>query len=779
MKMSDSCEFESLKIQSVTWGAFPWHWLCLTIALATGWRAFLLLWTGGGTESDEAIMGLIAQRISEGRDFPVWFYGQEYMGALEGYVAALLVGSFGPGPIIVKLTALFFAIMTVGTGYVLAVKWFGDSVHSRFTGLCWAISPIMFSVWSLKLRGVVSTMALGQMALLLACAYVSQPRYIWAFLCGLCVGLGMWLNLLFIPYAAAIFLYLISRRMLFRHISKTSAMAAGFLLGFLPFWYYNVTHQMATFKWVAGGRGGGLAEKWDLLIGRHIPVLLGFISPWGPEATSGILWFVCILVIVVLLTVFLYHSRQSLCRSLTVSRKPTTGVEMIWAVGICFIACSLYSRFGSEYESRYAVILYSLIIPAIGVFVGELWRLGDRRRIIAFVVAIGVVGSNVALTVSEKPAYLFEALHQARGRIQAPSRMTDVVRILDAERVTGVRAEYWIAIRIAFESDDRIAVVTGPNRIPGSTDRYVKAVRKALVFQVDDNSWESEVQSLSARGISSKVYTSSIYRVVILDDEGYHPDEWQVTAINSIGLSNIVDRNEFTCWTPQAVQADGQWCVVDMARVQLVGCIGFLFGAGDEPEDLKVDLSDDGQAWHEVYRGPVATTSWKCCFPERLSRFIRITQKGQSRFSRWWSISEVYVYPKSLLSGAGDDRFRYVVRSSCGHHPEWAADGDLNTRWTTGAEQSPGQWLDLDLKSIRHPSALKCSFGVGDEPLKLKISVSVDALVWRSVFEGEHVEREFKCELDRKPARFVRFVQDGGPHPLHQWWSVKEVEIIE
>jgi hypothetical protein len=46
--------------------------------------------------SDQAIVGLMAKHISEGRAFPLFFYGQSYMLAVEAYVAAPFVLIGGP-----------------------------------------------------------------------------------------------------------------------------------------------------------------------------------------------------------------------------------------------------------------------------------------------------------------------------------------------------------------------------------------------------------------------------------------------------------------------------------------------------------------------------------------------------------------------------------------------------------------------------------------------------------------------------------------------------------
>jgi hypothetical protein len=62
-------------------------WLCLLIALAL--RIFLVIHTHGVIDGDEALVGIQAERILHG-DFPIYFYGQAYMGSLEAYLIAIL-----------------------------------------------------------------------------------------------------------------------------------------------------------------------------------------------------------------------------------------------------------------------------------------------------------------------------------------------------------------------------------------------------------------------------------------------------------------------------------------------------------------------------------------------------------------------------------------------------------------------------------------------------------------------------------------------------------------
>lgn len=67
--------------------------------------------------SDQAIVGLMAKHISEGRAFPLFFYGQSYLLAVEAYVAApfLMIGGATVGALHVSIVAwnLAFAALLI------------------------------------------------------------------------------------------------------------------------------------------------------------------------------------------------------------------------------------------------------------------------------------------------------------------------------------------------------------------------------------------------------------------------------------------------------------------------------------------------------------------------------------------------------------------------------------------------------------------------------------------------------------------------------------------
>src|SRR5260370_8920150 len=88
----------------------------IAIALATGIRVAVISLGWQTTNSDEDTMGLMALHIAYRGEFPVFFYGQNYMGALEAYIGALLFHLLGPSLFslrlgLVSLSDLFLLVM--------------------------------------------------------------------------------------------------------------------------------------------------------------------------------------------------------------------------------------------------------------------------------------------------------------------------------------------------------------------------------------------------------------------------------------------------------------------------------------------------------------------------------------------------------------------------------------------------------------------------------------------------------------------------------------------
>jgi hypothetical protein len=84
------------------------------------WRSgVLVFWPEAQFDSDQAVMGLMAKHLVEGRAFPFFMYGQSYILGVQAWMAAPLFALFG-----VSVTALKLPLLGVNIAIaVLLVRW--------------------------------------------------------------------------------------------------------------------------------------------------------------------------------------------------------------------------------------------------------------------------------------------------------------------------------------------------------------------------------------------------------------------------------------------------------------------------------------------------------------------------------------------------------------------------------------------------------------------------------------------------------------------------------
>jgi hypothetical protein len=107
--------------------------------LGVGYRLAMLLVEVPPLNSDEATSGLVALHVAQGRDFPLFFYGQYYMGALESYLAAPLFALFGSSTLALRLPNLV--------------------LYAAFLVLIWRLTRRLYTPWLAAVT--VGLLALG------------------------------------------------------------------------------------------------------------------------------------------------------------------------------------------------------------------------------------------------------------------------------------------------------------------------------------------------------------------------------------------------------------------------------------------------------------------------------------------------------------------------------------------------------------------------------------------------------------------------------------------
>src|SRR6266699_168127 len=78
-----------------------------------------------GTGSEEGTFGIEAMHIAYRREFPIFMYGQNYMGVLESYLGAILFHLFGVSLFSLRLCMLiFFAFFLICVYYLISMLYY-------------------------------------------------------------------------------------------------------------------------------------------------------------------------------------------------------------------------------------------------------------------------------------------------------------------------------------------------------------------------------------------------------------------------------------------------------------------------------------------------------------------------------------------------------------------------------------------------------------------------------------------------------------------------------
>src|SRR5437588_12553863 len=99
----------------------------IIIVLACFLRLLFISLGWPATNSDEAIMNLMALHIKNHVDYPVFFYGQHYLGGIDAYVGAVLFTVFGVSVWSMRVGLLLYYALFLVCMYIITSKIFSKS----------------------------------------------------------------------------------------------------------------------------------------------------------------------------------------------------------------------------------------------------------------------------------------------------------------------------------------------------------------------------------------------------------------------------------------------------------------------------------------------------------------------------------------------------------------------------------------------------------------------------------------------------------------------------
>ncbi|MHA4949938.1 ArnT family glycosyltransferase [Micromonospora sp. SD19] len=523
------------------------------------YRLILTLFTVPVSNSDEATFGLAALHIAQGRERPIFLYGQHYMGVLESYLAAPLVAVFGPSWPVLRLPMLVlyavFLYLIHRLTRRLCTPWFAAFV----VGLL-ALGPervVRDQLTVVGGRPEVKPAVLLMLLITVGLAVGTVHRRRLAIgLFGLLVGLSVWSDWLILPYLAVAGLALLwaVRRELLGWSGLL--LVAGAVVGVAPMIVDNLRagpgeDSLSVFREVSTKTGpqppwsdrirGGLLEGVPLAHGLCPVDGCGRWQQW-----FGVLYPV-LLVAGAALAVLAYRraaatpGRERVERAGVASagaeqrpgglRAERVGpvVQLALIAGAALTLLSYVrsplaatspldnARYLSVLQLSLPAVLWPLWVAALTAWRGTSSVLGRIAGALSAAVLAALTVTTLVITV------LFAATGTAASRTEE-RQARELAAALRADGPHEVYGDYWTCNRLIFNTDESVVcgvldadLSPGQNRYRPYWRQVGRAERPGYVVEAGSPMDRRLRRLLADRGDATPVREVGGYRV-------YHPD---------------------------------------------------------------------------------------------------------------------------------------------------------------------------------------------------------------------------------------------------------------
>ena len=244
-------------------------------------------WAGRASlDVDQSVVGLMARHMAQGTDFPLFFYGQSYMGSLEPSASALMFRLFGESGFTLGLGPVLFGCIALWALW----RW-GRDAAGPWGGLLAALGglfgPLMHFQFQAAARGgYMVALAIGILSLVISARMAGtfrEDRAVslrsWIGL-GLLAGIGLWSNLIVLPSlaVAALLVGWGMRWRPWRQWRGIAAAAAATMAGVFP-WLWDIARRGGMDSLVQGGGARSLASTLSCMADNYRMFLDGDALP--------------------------------------------------------------------------------------------------------------------------------------------------------------------------------------------------------------------------------------------------------------------------------------------------------------------------------------------------------------------------------------------------------------------------------------------------------------------------------------------------------------------
>lgn len=474
-----------------------WVGVGLVVVMGVVLRALVLSRALGVLDADEATTGLVARHFLHNGEHPVFYWSSNYGGTLEAVVTAGAFALFGSSVLVLKVVAVAWYAAGCALTWRVGRRLVSDRVGAVAALLMW-VWPASYLWWSTKSRGFYGALlVLGLVIALTALRVAESPRRWLDWLAmGLAVGLGWWTSPQIMVLAVPVGVWLLARN--WRAVRFAWIAVPGMVVGAAPWLAWNLRHDFASFDvppqpvtapYLERLRGFW-TEGLPMATGLRVPYAMAWVKPWVAALYPVLLVAVAVAVVV---------------------RWRRTGVLLVGTVVLFSVLYALNPLTVGSVDGRYVFIL----APVIALLVAAV--VVGRAGVVAMTAAVGLSGLGLTAMHNGNTFYASDR--------PVPISLSPLVQALDAEGLRSVVADYSIAYRLAFETDERIIAVGAPyNRYQPYVDRLNAGPAPGWVFLTGSTADRNFRAALDGKGERYRVRTAGEFAVYVLETR-YRPGE--------------------------------------------------------------------------------------------------------------------------------------------------------------------------------------------------------------------------------------------------------------
>lgn len=417
-------------------------------------RLPLLFSYGMYVSGDEAVVGIMAKHIMEGKQGSLFFYNQAYGGghSIEAYIAAFLFSLFGVKGFLLKSIPLFFSLLVVLFSYYFLNNYFKKKIALISSALLLFFGAFLEP--SFTANGYLETMffCLISMFLFFRIFFDGKKDYKTLVLFGLVLGIAYWSFETSLFFLVTYLVFFFIRDKLFFLKKDFLIWFFSFLAASLPMLIMLVNNKFLNFRDISQNNNIliNFFINFKNLFATELPYFHGInnIHNFGEVFVTN--WVVYGLALISFFGL-VYLNRNGL-RLMFLLKKKNHRITKIKKETIFIIFIVIYILFYcfsafAGVAPRYFVPLMPYCIFLIAIF---LVRSNKKHIYFIFLILLLIIGVSDSLRLYQK-GYVTDGIINT-----GYATSSKIIDFLKKEDINNVYTTYFLKWRIIFESNEDI-----------------------------------------------------------------------------------------------------------------------------------------------------------------------------------------------------------------------------------------------------------------------------------------------------------------------------------